>query len=122
MNNGNLTNIPKDYNTNMTGTLDTKGIELNEGPIFQSRDKEFQKISDGISDLLKYKNRKYGNSALDPINIFSGKTKVGDRLDDKLSRVKNSTELKKNDITDILGYLILVCSENGWTSFDEFKD
>lgn len=86
------------------------------------RPKSFNKITDSIADLLKYKNAKYGNSALNPIKVFEGKSKVGQRIDDKLSRVINSDKLAKNDIADLLGYMILVCEENGWDDFSEFKD
>lgn len=82
----------------------------------------FDKVTSSIADLLKYKNEKYGNSALEPMQVFEGKTKVGQRLDDKLARIKNSTELKKNDVADLIGYLTLVCVENEWTDFSEFKD
>lgn len=82
----------------------------------------FQSITASLGDLLAYKNSKYGNSALEPLNIFGNKSKVGQRLDDKLSRVQNSPDLRKNDVADIIGYLILVCQENNWTTFDEFKD
>ena len=82
----------------------------------------FDKTLKSLSDLLKYKNEKYGNSALEPLQIFGNKCKVGTRLDDKLARVKNSTELKKNDIADLIGYLTLICVENNWSNFDEFKD
>ena len=83
---------------------------------------DFSKITSSLADLLKYKNGKYGNAALEPLNIFSGKSKVGQRLDDKLARVKNSKDLAKNDIVDLLGYLVLVCEENDWRDFSEFKD
>lgn len=82
----------------------------------------FDKVTSSIADLLKYKNEKYGNSALEPMQVFEGKTKVGQRLDDKLARIKNSTDLKKNDVADLIGYLTLVCVENDWTDFTEFKD
>ena len=85
-------------------------------------EESFKEITNSIADLLIYKNEKYGNSALNPLDIFNGKTKVGQRIDDKLARVKNSKELRKNDIADLLGYLTLVCQENNWTNFDEFKD
>tara|TARA_R110002050_G_scaffold228195_1_gene363822 strand:+ start:471 stop:743 length:273 start_codon:yes stop_codon:yes gene_type:complete len=83
---------------------------------------KFEKILVSINSLLEYKNKKYGNAALEPLNIFQGKCKVGQRLDDKLARVKNGNELKKNDVADLLGYLTLVCVEKGWENFDEFKD
>ena len=82
----------------------------------------FQEIADGIVDLLEYKNKQYGNSALNPVNIFNGKSAVGQRIDDKLARIKNSKRLRINDIVDLTGYLILVCKENGWSDFSQFKD
>ena len=84
---------------------------------------KFKKTLDSINSLLEYKNDKYGNAALEPLGIFEGKCKVGQRLDDKLARIKNSKDdLKKNDVADLIGYLTLVCVENGWENFDEFKD
>ena len=98
-------------------------VELLEQPTKEIKVKNnFKEITNSIADLLEYKNKKYGNSALNPINIFNGKSKVGQRVDDKLSRVQNSTTLAKNDIADLLGYLTLICEENGWYNFDEFKD
>ncbi|QQO97074.1 hypothetical protein Nekkels1_7 [Cellulophaga phage Nekkels_1] len=82
----------------------------------------FKDITDSISSLLDYKNEKYGNSALEPINVFDGKCKSGKRIDDKISRVKNNEVIQKNDVADLIGYLILTCKEFGWTNFDEFKD
>ena len=79
-------------------------------------------IISSLGDLLEYKNKNYGNSALNGLDVFTGKTKVGSRLDDKLARVKACEELRKNDVADIIGYLVLVCKENDWTNFDEFKD
>ena len=83
---------------------------------------EFDDILDSLKRLLNHKNKQYGNSALQPMNVFSGKCKVGQRIDDKLARVANSKELRTNDLVDILGYLVLVCKEKGWDNFDEFMD
>jgi hypothetical protein len=87
-----------------------------------SETSQFKKVTNSLAELLEYKNKKYGDSALNPMNIFQGKTKVGQRVDDKLARVKNSETLAKNDIADLIGYLTLICVENGWDNFDEFKD
>ena len=46
-----------------------------------------------IIDLLVEKNGKYGDSALNPINIFSDGDAVNSlcaRIDDKLSRIRNN--------------------------------
>lgn len=82
----------------------------------------FQEITESLTSLLEYKNEKYGNSALEPLKVFSGKCKTGTRIDDKLARIKNNPELQKNDVADVMGYLVLICAEKGWTNFDEFKD
>lgn len=67
---------------------------------------------DALCALLLEKNRKYGNSALEPIRIFSAASPIEQlkvRLDDKLSRVVSSQWDEDEDITrDILGYLILL--------------
>lgn len=82
-------------------------------------------VTNNIGELLKYKNSKYGDSALNPVKIFS-KTDATNglllRLDDKISRIKNNPELKKNDVADIMGYLILLCIDKNWLDFNEFKD
>jgi hypothetical protein len=84
---------------------------------------KFKETLLSLNSLLDYKNKKYGNAALEPLGIFEGKCKVGQRLDDKLARIKNSEkQLQKNDVADLIGYLTLVCVENGWNNFDEFKD
>ncbi len=86
---------------------------------------KFKDILSNAHKLLEYKNSKYGNAALAPLEIFTGKTTplgLGVRLDDKLSRVKNAKELRKNDLIDIIGYLTLLCAANNWTDFSEFMD
>lgn len=73
--------------------------------------REIKTICNSISDLLVYKNKKYGNSAIEPINVFykqDNKNSILIRLDDKLSRIKNSDKLRVNDIVDIIGYLVLL--------------
>lgn len=74
--------------------------------------------------VLLEKNRRYGDSALSPMQVFSkipAKQAILVRLDDKLSRVKNSSELRKNDVFDILGYLILLSVQECWT-FEDLID
>lgn len=65
-----------------------------------------------IQDLLMAKNEAYGNSALDPVNIFSKSTAVEQikiRIDDKLSRLYHGKEYgDENTITDLMGYLTIL--------------
>lgn len=63
-----------------------------------------------IQGILLTKNIRYGNSALEPIKCFykgNNTNSILIRLDDKLSRIKNSEYLRLNDIFDLIGYLIL---------------
>lgn len=66
---------------------------------------------DRIKALLLEKNRKYGNSAIEPVRIFSKASpieQINVRLDDKLSRKISGQADEDEDIDfDIIGYLIL---------------
>ena len=64
-----------------------------------------------INRLLIEKNISYGNSALEPINIFShadAEDQINVRIDDKLNRIKKGSEFGTEDTElDLVGYLIL---------------
>lgn len=66
-----------------------------------------------IRDMLISKNEKYGNSALEPLGVFSqlsAKEGLLIRIDDKLKRIKNGS-LDRDDedvINDLIGYLVLL--------------
>jgi hypothetical protein len=66
---------------------------------------------DSIRELLLEKNRKYGDSALYPVRIFSKSDSLEQirvRMDDKLSRLRNAQNDEDEDvIADLTGYLIL---------------
>ena len=66
-----------------------------------------------ILDLLKEKNKAYGNSALEPANIFSQANAIDSlcaRIDDKLMRIKNKGiyDATEDTILDLIGYLLLL--------------
>lgn len=66
-----------------------------------------------LEDLLLQKNAKYGNSALEPLNVFSGAGAVAGikmRIDDKLKRIKNAglVDATEDTLQDLAGYLILL--------------
>ena len=79
-----------------------------------------------IKDLLEYKNSKYGNAALKPVHIFykgNATDSICIRLDDKLNRLYNSTEIRLNDIADVAGYLVLLLiSKGAYEDKEEFSD
>jgi hypothetical protein len=64
-----------------------------------------------VMDMLLEKNRKYGNSAISPLRIFSSAAPVEQinvRIDDKLSRLRSAQDDDMEDAElDLLGYLIL---------------
>lgn len=71
-----------------------------------------------IQEMLIAKNRAYGNSALDPLRIFS-KASVDEqlnvRIDDKLSRILRGSQtesIPEDTIKDLIGYLILKLLKN----------
>ena len=69
-------------------------------------------VCDEIKEMLIAKNKSYGDSAIDPIRIFSkadNTEQIKIRIDDKLSRISRGTEFYgDNDIDDLVGYLILL--------------
>ena len=82
-------------------------------------------LFDNFKAFLIEKNRRYGNSASSPMMIFSNvpaDVQICNRLDDKLARIKQSDELRRNDVCDVLGYVALLMIQNGWTEFDDLLD
>lgn len=65
-----------------------------------------------LSDMLIEKNRKYGNSAIEPMRIASRASPEEQllvRIDDKLSRLKSAQPDETEDVwKDLLGYGILL--------------
>ena len=73
---------------------------------------DINRVCNEIKDLLMEKNLAYGDSALDPVRIFSkaeSSEQIRIRIDDKLSRFAKGREYPgDNDINDLIGYLILL--------------
>ena len=72
---------------------------------------EVVKVTKGVINMIVEKNRKYGDSALNPKRIFSKANDLEQiyvRLDDKLSRIANRQDDEDEDVLDdLLGYLFL---------------
>lgn len=66
---------------------------------------------DCVKKMLIEKNKAYGNSALNPVRIFSKADpleQIKIRIDDKLSRIKRGSTFGHEDTKmDLIGYLIL---------------
>jgi hypothetical protein len=90
----------------MTGRPVTQSNQTNDTQA------QIASVCDDLKDFLIEKNIAYGNSALNPIRIFSKsdtKEQLLVRIDDKLNRIKNGKDYAgDDDILDLTGYLILL--------------
>lgn len=73
---------------------------------------EVREELDAIADMLISKNEAYGNSALEPVRVFSrasAEEQLLVRIDDKLSRLQRGHEYADDDtVKDLIGYLVLL--------------
>lgn len=73
--------------------------------------KKVRQVLQEIEDLLVEKNESYGNSALEPLSVFSklsASERLDVRIDDKLNRLYSGKDYGQEDtVTDLLGYLVL---------------
>ncbi len=69
-------------------------------------------VCDNLGDMLIAKNKAYGDSALNPLRVFSraaAEEQIFVRIDDKLSRLSRGTHVADEDtIKDLAGYLVLL--------------
>tara|TARA_R100000951_G_scaffold60223_2_gene50645 strand:- start:10587 stop:10961 length:375 start_codon:yes stop_codon:yes gene_type:complete len=77
------------------------------------REEQIQKVGQEVIDLLVEKNRSYGDSALEPANVFANGSAIDNlccRIDDKLMRIKNKgiNDQTEDTVQDLIGYLILL--------------
>lgn len=91
------------YNLKITDHTPTVTLTPSQQAIVQ--------ICDEIKDMLLDKNRKYGDSAINPVRIFSKADAIEQihvRIDDKLSRVLHRQDDDDEDVDlDLIGYFIL---------------
>lgn len=68
-------------------------------------------VLEDMRAFLLEKNTKYGNSALNPLRVFSKASpdeQLKVRMDDKISRIQTAAVGDEEDaVQDLLGYLIL---------------
>lgn len=76
----------------------------------KTQSNEIAEFCENLAFFLIEKNKKYGDSAINPKKIFSkqnASNSIAIRIDDKINRILNSDFLRENDIIDLLGYLVL---------------
>lgn len=80
-------------------------------PAQETFERDVQEVLADVCNLLIDKNQKYGNSALDPMRVFSRASTVEQlkvRLDDKLSRLARGLGEDEDVERDLMGYLVLL--------------
>ena len=89
---------------------DTLDYIFKEG-FMTNTQRKITEVCEEIKEMLLEKNRCYGDSALNPLRIFSNANVIEQlnvRIDDKLSRIQRGSEYKDDDTElDLIGYLIL---------------
>lgn len=89
---------------------------VDRGEAIVKAQKEIAEQCDAVKTLLLTKNNEYGNSALEPINVFSGldaKAQIDVRIDDKLKRIQTVRQMSgpatihEDTVLDLIGYLVL---------------
>lgn len=72
---------------------------------------DIESVCDEVRAMLQQKNAAYGDSALDPVRIFSRASTTEQilvRIDDKLSRLQRGSLAGEDVELDLIGYLILL--------------
>jgi len=75
-------------------------------------EQQINAVCNQIKTLLLLKNKAYGDSALEPVRIFSKNSSIDGllvRIDDKLSRIKNMgvSSASEDTLMDLVGYAVL---------------
>lgn len=93
------------------GTREHTGEEWAEYQRLSSFEENVHRHTNKIADLLIAKNKAYGDSALNPVRIFSKASRIEQlnvRIDDKISRIQRGTDFGDEDtVRDLVGYLLL---------------
>ena len=94
---------------------DPRGTEpvaqTDNSPVPGNTQDRIRSVCREIADFLVEKNKAYGDSAANPVQIFSNTDpleQINIRIDDKLSRMARGSEYQGDDTElDLIGYLIL---------------
>lgn len=84
--------------------LQRRALECPNGP-------EILEQCMALAEMLMEKNIAYGDSALNPVRVFSrgmdASAQILVRIDDKLSRIARGSAAGEDAVLDLLGYLVL---------------
>ena len=101
------------FDTNRNGKDDDVVTIPSEKPEALKFQESLDTLLTNIGNLLKSKNEAYGNTSLNPPNIFSkldSSEALCARIDDKIMRIKNRglVSATEDTLTDLIGYLLLL--------------
>jgi len=104
-------------------TVDLRGVLLtlisraapNTPPMASPTATRIAAECDALKAMLLAKNAAYGDSATDPVRVFSGSSpseQIRVRIDDKISRLSRghamADESMRDTVRDLIGYLVLL--------------
>ena len=75
-----------------------------------SFEQKVRRILTDVGDIVVARNREYGNSALDPVRVFSKSDRMEQlkvQLDHKLSRIARGGDPGIDTLRDLIGYEVL---------------
>lgn len=84
--------------------------KVNQYHTYLDFESDVDKVVESLRSMLLQKNRTYGDSALNPVRIFSKAApheQLLVRIDDKLSRIARGSSFGEDVINDLIGYLIM---------------
>lgn len=85
-------------------------MNVEYAPVQEQFVKDLDEVVASIRKMLIEKNAAYGDSALNPVRIFSKSSaleQIDVRIDDKLSRIVRGSSSGEDVHHDLLGYLIM---------------
>lgn len=92
-------------------------------------DEDVDTLMSNFRSYFKAKNKQYGSSSLNPIKVFgngTAHTLMGSRIDMILSRIAISQErdgdIKKKDVVNLVGNLVLLMLYKEWIEFDDLME
>ena len=92
-------------------------------------DEDVDTLINNFGSYFKIKNKQYGSSSLEPVKVFGNGTShtlMGSRIDMILSRIAISQQrdgdIKKKDVVNLVGNLVLLMLYKGWITFDDLLE
>jgi hypothetical protein len=92
-------------------------------------DEDVDTLMNNFKNYFDAKNKQYGSSSLELVKVFGNGTAytiLGSRIDAILSRIAISQQrdgdIKKKDVVNLVGNLVLLMLYKGWITFDDLLE